>query len=103
MGSSGPVVIDWTNARSGQAPFDVALSWVLMTAGEIPGNRLRAAVMGPARGLLVGGFLRSFDRAPVEAAIRSVVAWKVADPHISEAEQRRMWDLVERVEGRSAV
>jgi aminoglycoside phosphotransferase (APT) family kinase protein len=99
VGPAGPVVIDWTNARSGQAPFDVALTWVLMTAGEIPGNRLRAAVMGRARGLLVGSFLRGFDLAPVRATIRSVVTWKVADPHISDVEQERMWDLVGRVEG----
>ena len=34
----GPVVIDWTNARIGNADVDVALAWVLMSAGEIPGS-----------------------------------------------------------------
>jgi serine/threonine protein kinase len=99
LGPSGPVVIDWPNARRGQADFDVALSWVLMMAGEIPGNRLQAAVMGLARGRLVGGFLRGFDLGPVRATMRTAVEWKVTDPHMSEAEQRRMWDVVRRVEG----
>jgi aminoglycoside phosphotransferase (APT) family kinase protein len=99
LGPSGPVVIDWPNARRGQGAFDVALSWVLMMAGEIPGNRLQAAVMGLARGRLVGGFLRGFDLGPVRATMRTAVEWKVADPHMSEAEQRRMWDVVRRAEG----
>jgi aminoglycoside phosphotransferase (APT) family kinase protein len=99
LGPSGPVVIDWPNARSGQADFDVALSWVLMMAGEIPGNRLQAAVMGLARGRLVGGFLRGFDLGPVRATMRTAVEWKVTDPHMSEAEQRRMWEVVGRAEG----
>jgi aminoglycoside phosphotransferase (APT) family kinase protein len=98
MGPSGPVVIDWPNARRGVPDFDVALSWVLMTAGEIPGNRLRAALMGRARGFLVESFLRGFDRAAVGATVRAVVEWKVLDPHISEVEQARMWDLVGRAE-----
>ncbi len=99
LAPSGPVVIDWTNARKGQAEFDVALSWVLMTAGEIPGNRLKAALMGRARGLLVKGFLAGFDAGAVRSALRAVVEWKVTDPHISAAEQARMWALVARTEG----
>src|SRR5580658_9848625 len=35
IGPSGPVVIDWTNASRGDPARDVALSWVLMAAGEI--------------------------------------------------------------------
>jgi aminoglycoside phosphotransferase (APT) family kinase protein len=98
LGPAGPVVIDWTNARRGDAAFDVALTWVLMTAGEIPGSRLKAAVMGRARGLLVNNFLRGFDLEPVRASMRTVVEWKVRDPHMSEAEQKAMWEVVRRTE-----
>jgi aminoglycoside phosphotransferase (APT) family kinase protein len=102
MGASGPVVIDWTNARRGRAAFDVALTWVLMTAGQIPGNRLKAALMGRARGLLVDGFLGGFDLTEAAATMRAVVEWKVTDPHMSEAEQRRMWAVVSKVEAPGA-
>jgi len=98
LGPAGPVVIDWTNATAGEGVTDVALTWVLMEAGEIPGNRLKAAMMGRARGALVAGFLNSFDLAPVRAALRAVVEWKVRDPHMSEAEQDRMWAVVGREE-----
>jgi aminoglycoside phosphotransferase (APT) family kinase protein len=98
LGPAGPVVIDWPNARRGDGAFDVAVSWILMTAGEIPGSRLKAALMGRARGLLVSGFLRDVDLDAVRATLRSAVEWKVADPHMSEAEQKRMWDVVRRAE-----
>ena len=40
MGPKGPVVIDWANACLGDPGVDVALAWVLMSAGEIPGGRI---------------------------------------------------------------
>ncbi|HXQ44962.1 MAG TPA: phosphotransferase [Acidimicrobiales bacterium] len=101
IGSSGPVVIDWTNAARGAGATDVALTWVLMAAGEIPGNRLKAAVMGRARGALVGAFLGRFDLEPVRSSLRAVVEWKVTDPHMSDIEQRRMWEVA-RTAGRAA-
>jgi aminoglycoside phosphotransferase (APT) family kinase protein len=94
IGPDGPVVIDWTNAARGDPAVDVALTWVLMTAGEIPAGRLKAALMGQARGLLVRSFLQGFDRAPLRSVLRSVVEAKCADPHMSEDEQRRMWAVV---------
>ena len=49
---SGPVVIDWTNASVGDPNVDVGLAWVLMGAGQIPGNGAWAAVLGRFRALL---------------------------------------------------
>jgi aminoglycoside phosphotransferase (APT) family kinase protein len=94
VGPKGPMVIDWPNARRGQAVTDVAVTWVLMAAGEIPGNRLKAALFGRFRAALVGRFLDGFDQAPVRAALRGVVEWKGQDPHMSAEEQRRMWAVV---------
>ena len=99
ISSSGPVVIDWANASRGDGAVDVALTWVLMSAGEIPGNRLKAAVMGRARGLILDSFLAGIDPEPVRGVLRSVVEWKVTDPNMSEAENRRMWALVHEREG----
>jgi aminoglycoside phosphotransferase (APT) family kinase protein len=98
MGPSGPVVIDWPNARRGQAAFDVALTWSLLMAGEIPGSRLKARVMGRFRDRLVASFLQGFDLAPVRATMRAAVDWKVTDAHISAAEQGRMQALAASAE-----
>ena len=46
MGPKGPVVIDWTNACLGDPDVDVALAWVLMSAGEIPRGRVMQKVLG---------------------------------------------------------
>lgn len=92
----GPVVIDWAGAVSGEAADDVALSWALMASGAIPGNRLTAALLGLGRRLLVGAFLNGVDAASAAARLPDIVAWKVGDPNMTEAEQRAMWALVGR-------
>ncbi len=95
---SGPVVIDWPNAARGDPAVDVVLAWVLMAAGEVPTSPVMRAVEGRVRGLLVNGFLAAFgpERGRLEHLVRDVVAFKVRDPNMSEAEQRAMWALVER-------
>jgi aminoglycoside phosphotransferase (APT) family kinase protein len=98
MSATGPVVIDWPNAARGDAAVDVAIAWLLMVAGEVPGGRVKNALIGRARGLLVGGFLAGFALDSVKRQMRDVVAWKVQDPHMSDAEQRSMWRLVEEIE-----
>jgi aminoglycoside phosphotransferase (APT) family kinase protein len=94
LGPSGPVVIDWSNATRGAPVSDVALTWVLMQAGEVPAGRLLTALMSRFRGLLLAGFLGGFDLDPVRSELRAVVAWKVTDPHMSASEQARMWAVV---------
>ena len=89
----GPVVIDWPNAKRGDAPTDVALTWVLMACGGIPLGRVRAAVLGRGRGLLVNAFLRDFDLAAVRRQLADVVEWKVKDPNMTEVERQAMWHL----------
>jgi aminoglycoside phosphotransferase (APT) family kinase protein len=98
LGPTGPVVIDWANACRGDPDIDVALTWVLMAAGEAPTNRLIGTMLGRARSVLVNSFLESFDVDPVRQQLRAAVAWKVLDPHMSSAEQARMWEVVEQSE-----
>jgi aminoglycoside phosphotransferase (APT) family kinase protein len=102
VGPGGATVIDWTNAARGEGSTDVALTWALMSAGEIPGNRMRASVMGRARGVLVAAFLSEVGEVPTPAVLRTVVEWKVKDQNMSEAENRRMWDAVARAEASGA-
>lgn len=96
IGARGPVVIDWTGASVGDADVDVGLAWALMSCGQIPGGRVAAALLGLGRSLLVNAFLAGFDRSEIAAKLRTVVAWKVGDPHMSDHEVAAMWDLVDR-------
>lgn len=101
VGPKGAVVIDWANACAGDPLVDVGVAWVLMAAGEVPGSRLMARLLGWGRALLVNGFLSQFDRGDVTTRLRSVVEWKVKDPHMSEAEVAGMWRVVEQAEARA--
>jgi len=98
IGPWGPVVIDWTNACLGDPDLDVALAWILMAIGEIPGSRAKAKVLGLGRALIVNGFVSQFDRAALAGVLRPAVEWKAQDPNMSAREVQAMWDLVERSE-----
>jgi aminoglycoside phosphotransferase (APT) family kinase protein len=100
LGPKGPVVIDWTGAAVGDPLVDVGLAWVLMAAGQIPGNPVLGRLLAFGRSLLVTGFVSQFERAEVTRRLRNVVEWKVQDPHMSPAEVAGMWKVVERAEAR---
>jgi hypothetical protein len=72
----------------------------LMVAGEIPANRVVATVAGWGRAQLVKGFLDTvgLDQDLLTDKLREVVGFKVQDPNMSPAEQRAMWQVVERFE-----
>jgi aminoglycoside phosphotransferase (APT) family kinase protein len=99
LGPRGPVVIDWARACRGDPADDMALAWILMAAGEVSAGRFMGMILGRARSALVKSFLGSFEIDVVRQRVRDVVAWKVLDPHISPAEQARMWHVVEEAEG----
>jgi aminoglycoside phosphotransferase (APT) family kinase protein len=100
IGSKRAVVIDWTNASAGDPLVDVGVAWVLMAAGQIPASRVEATLLGWGRTLLVNGFVSRFDRKEVTTRLRSVVEWKIKDPHMSEGEVAGMWRVVEQAEAR---
>lgn len=100
IGRKGPVVIDWTGAALGDPGIDVCTAWVLMSAGEIPGGRAKAKLLGWARSLLVNGFIAHFEPERLTDQLREVVTWKVGDPHMSAKEIQAMWDVVARAEAR---
>ncbi len=94
LAPTGPVLIDWTNAARGSAATDVAVTWLLMTAAEIPGSRWLAAVNGIMRRLFVRSFLDHFDRAGIRAALPAVVEWKSRDRNIRPTEVAAMRRLL---------
>jgi aminoglycoside phosphotransferase (APT) family kinase protein len=99
MGPEGPVVIDWTGARAGDASTDVAVAWLLMAVGELPRTgRVMASLLATSRRLLIATFLSCFERTSIVERLRDVVAWKVKDPHMSTTEVAAMWALLARAE-----
>ena len=100
VGAKRTVVIDWTGASAGDPLVDVGVAWVLMAAGQVPTSRVMAVLLGWGRAQLVNGFVSRFDRAEVTARLRSIVEWKVRDPHMSETEVAGMWRVVEQAEAR---
>ena len=96
LSSRGPVVIDWPNAARGTGEVDVAVTWVLLVSGSIPAGRVKSALMGMGRSMLVNAFLTPFDLAPVRELLAGVVEWKVKDVNMTPQEQQAMWALVRR-------
>jgi hypothetical protein len=86
LSPSGPVVIDWTNARRGAAALDVAMTWVI---GATSGGVLGRMFLRP--------FLPHFDRAALVAALPLAAERRIADPNVSERERAAVRRLVARV------
>jgi aminoglycoside phosphotransferase (APT) family kinase protein len=101
MTSRGPVVIDWPNAVRGDPSVDVAVTWMLMACGSVPGGGVKAALLGRFRARLVKSFLGHFELDSVRAVLEDSVAWKVRDAHMSKGEQAAMWALAGREGARS--
>src|SRR5262245_22411045 len=100
LAPAGPVLIDWTNAARGSEATDVALTWTLMAAAEIPGPRWRAALDGIMRALFVRSFLHHFNRASIRGALPAVVEWKSRDRNIKATEVAAMRRLLAAEEAR---
>ncbi len=97
MSPKGPVVIDWARACRGDPAVDVAVAWMLMSAGEIPGAGYKTKLIGLGRHLAVNAFISRFDGADVACRLRAVIAWKADDPNMSPAEIATMWRTADRV------
>ena len=70
-----------------------------MAAGDVPSGRFMAMIVSRARSALVKSFLASIESDAVRPVFRDVVAWKASDPHMSEAEQARMWEVWKQAGG----
>ena len=78
LSPSGPVVIDWTNARRGPAALDVAVTWVLCATSD------GAGLLGRD---FAASFLARFDDAEVLRALPAAAAYRLADENVLEEER----------------
>jgi streptomycin 6-kinase len=85
LSPSGPVVIDWTNARRGDPALDVALTWVI---GATSG--------GPQGRLFLRWFLPRFDRDELRRALPAAAERRLADPNVTDRERQAVRRLVEQ-------
>ncbi|MGH2455723.1 MAG: phosphotransferase [Candidatus Limnocylindria bacterium] len=82
---TGPVVIDWTNAGSGDHRQDVALTWlILRTSGGVPGR------------LLAWLFRRRAGADVIGEGLSQAIAYRLADANLTDAERARVRALAVR-------
>jgi hypothetical protein len=78
LSPDGPVVIDWTNARGGQAAQNIAMTWlILRTSAGLPGR------------LLARLFCSRVGWEVVSQGLTQARALRLADPNVSEPERAR--------------
>jgi hypothetical protein len=85
LSPSGPLVVDWTNARRGDPALDVALTWVIAATSG-----------GPLERLFLRRFLPHFDRADLLHALPAAADRRVADVNVTDRERRAVRRFVER-------
>jgi Ser/Thr protein kinase RdoA (MazF antagonist) len=79
LADTGPVVVDWTNARDGRAELDPAMTWViLMSSGGFEGRR----------------FAELFaEHADVSTALAEACEMRLSDRNVTEAERETVRGL----------
>jgi aminoglycoside phosphotransferase (APT) family kinase protein len=81
----GAVVIDWTNARRGEAAFDVAVTWLIGATSTGLGSLGRP---------FVHHFLSHFDRDDLRRVLRAAAEYRRADVNVIETERQAIQELV---------
>jgi tRNA A-37 threonylcarbamoyl transferase component Bud32 len=79
LSPDGPVLIDWTNARGGEPDADVALTWLMAETS--------AGLRGRAFASLFRGIV---GRDPIRRGFAEASAFRLADPHVTDAERARV-------------
>jgi aminoglycoside phosphotransferase (APT) family kinase protein len=79
LGPDGPVLIDWTNARGGNPDADVALTWLIAETSDGFGGKVFARF-----------FRRAVGREAIRRGFPEASAFRMADPHVTDAERDRV-------------
>jgi aminoglycoside phosphotransferase (APT) family kinase protein len=100
--SRGPVVIDWTNVRSGAAGADVAMAYLIMASSEV--DQVPAPVIPLVRSVraaLIGQFRRSVSDDP-EPHLVPVARARLEDRNVRPSEAAWLLRKVDRLGRQSA-
>lgn len=84
--ASGPVVIDWSNARDGRSAEDVATTWLLLAVGRPDGGRTLQVLAAILRRRLLATFLAEVDVEAARGALAEVCDHRLHDPNMGPAE-----------------
>jgi aminoglycoside phosphotransferase (APT) family kinase protein len=94
--ADGPVVIDWSNAALGPAGADLAVTWLLMAAGQPDASRIELLAVKAFRRIFVRAFLAAVDRDEAARGLRVAYDRRLGDTNLSAAELATMSSVVEQ-------
>lgn len=92
----GPVVIDWGNARRGNALTDVAMSYVLLTCPRMPGPWITRFALQPARKWLGSQFVQRYRGPEYNARVARAAELKTLDRNMLPDELKRLHRLAQK-------
>lgn len=92
MGAAGPVIIDWTNSRTGPRSLDVALSWIVLACFRP--DEATGRTVDPVRAAFLSGFLDSVDVRGATASLMAAAAIRHDDPATTTREHACIDQLV---------
>jgi aminoglycoside phosphotransferase (APT) family kinase protein len=96
LSPSGPVVIDWKNARRGDGAIDIAATWVIMATSEIDGALVQRTLADVMRRLFVAAFLRHVDRAAAVRQLPVMAHYRLLDRNLRPGERPAIRALLRR-------
>ncbi|MGI9596352.1 MAG: phosphotransferase [Acidimicrobiales bacterium] len=89
LSPSGPIVIDWTNARRGPAGFDAAMTYIIMVTFDADGPM---QVIGQR--VVVGLFRLIRGRWEIARYLEPAGTHRLADPNLTGAERDSLQRLL---------
>jgi aminoglycoside phosphotransferase (APT) family kinase protein len=96
LASTGPTVIDWTNAGRGAGGADVALTWLLLRTGVPDDNNVMRIAAAVAGRYIARRFAASADPSGETLAqyLHAATRYRLADPNLRDAERRAIRRLL---------
>jgi len=94
LGPDGPMVIDWTNVAQGPPGADVAVTWLLMAAGQVETSLVERVLVTGLRRILVRSFLHTAGRNAAAASLVAVLEYRRHDQNLSPGELEAMGRIV---------
>ncbi|MFW2332617.1 phosphotransferase [Ilumatobacter sp.] len=91
LSPDGPVIIDWTNAASGDGSFDAALSYLLMSGFETAGMRDRIG-----QRTIVGSFRWWRGHREVGRSLGPAAEYRLADANVTPGEAEAVRRILDR-------